>query len=101
MRRGYRVSHNTMAKVARPRRRPSAAETHAADPTPGPDSFPGEMGGLEPEPCLPAERAESTAARREAGEAGRNGAKRARTADLLGAIQALSQLSYSPVRAKV
>jgi hypothetical protein len=26
----------------------------------------------------------------------RNGAKRARTADLLGAIQALSQLSYSP-----
>ena len=25
-----------------------------------------------------------------------NGAKRARTADLLGAIQALSQLSYSP-----
>jgi hypothetical protein len=27
-----------------------------------------------------------------------NGAKRARTADLLGAIQALSQLSYSPVK---
>ena len=27
-----------------------------------------------------------------------DGAKRARTADLLGAIQALSQLSYGPVR---
>ena len=30
-----------------------------------------------------------------------NGAKRIRTADLLGAIQALSQLSYSPARAEV
>ena len=30
-----------------------------------------------------------------------DGAKRARTADLLGAIQALSQLSYSPVLAAV
>ncbi len=28
----------------------------------------------------------------------RNGASRARTGDLLGAIQALSQLSYSPAR---
>jgi hypothetical protein len=31
----------------------------------------------------------------------RNGARRIRTADLLGAIQALSQLSYSPVRVEV
>ena len=31
----------------------------------------------------------------------RHGAKRIRTADLLGAIQALSQLSYSPARAEV
>src|SRR6478736_7128556 len=31
----------------------------------------------------------------------KNGAKRIRTADLLGAIQALSQLSYSPARAAV
>ena len=30
-----------------------------------------------------------------------DGARRARTADLLGAIQALSQLSYSPARASV
>ncbi len=30
--------------------------------------------------------------------ASKNGASRARTGDLLGAIQALSQLSYSPVR---
>jgi hypothetical protein len=29
-----------------------------------------------------------------------NGAKRIRTADLLGAIQALSQLSYSPAKSK-
>jgi hypothetical protein len=31
-------------------------------------------------------------------QAGFDGASRARTGDLLGAIQALSQLSYSPVR---
>ena len=31
----------------------------------------------------------------------RDGARRARTADLLGAIQALSQLSYSPVQGTV
>ncbi len=31
----------------------------------------------------------------------RDGAKRARTADLLGAIQALSQLSYGPARPEV
>ena len=30
-----------------------------------------------------------------------SGARRARTADLLGAIQALSQLSYSPVQGTV
>ena len=30
-----------------------------------------------------------------------NGARRARTADLLGAIQALSQLSYSPAEGEV
>jgi hypothetical protein len=30
-----------------------------------------------------------------------HGASRARTGDLLGAIQALSQLSYSPVRRQV
>jgi hypothetical protein len=36
--------------------------------------------------------------RRYTSVAGENGASRTRTGDLLGAIQALSQLSYSPAR---
>ena len=43
----------------------------------------------------------AVSSRRAAGRAFFNGASRARTGDLLGAIQALSQLSYSPAVGEV
>ena len=58
------------------------------------------FGGIAGKPLRDTHRAICEREERKADD-GSDGARRARTADLLGAIQALSQLSYSPARGTV